>query len=340
MTFDKNDVVRVAIDAHKGSLSKYSVGEAGKLTREALIKANNGSTKLDYRAIRDGKCNGLFSIVEEILANTISIGVQQDPFFNALIDFRNLAEGDRNIFEVANKNLFVVSEAADGTQGIRRQRIGDVKQVPIDTTVKIVRIYEDLNRVLSGAIDFNEMIDKVGKSFLQKLLLDAYDLWKAAAVADLGTGNVTVSAGAYDESTLLDMIAAVEASAGGDATATLIGTKKALRKLTPSIQSVSSREDFYNFGFTGKFFGSPVVALPQRYKAGTTTNAFSDTSIAIVAGDAKPVKVVYEGDPLILAGNPLNNADLTQEYVYAEKYGMGIVVAGNNAGVGRYDFTT
>ncbi len=36
-------------------------------------------------------------------------------------------------------------------------------------------------------------------------------------------------------------------------------------------------------------------------------------------------------------GDPTKNADLTQEYLYAEKYGVGIVLAGNNSGIGRYE---
>ena len=47
--------------------------------------------------------------------------------------------------------------------------------------------------------------------------------------------------------------------------------------------------------------------------------------------------MVYEGNPIVLMGDPLANGDLTQEYLYGEKYGMGIVLAGGNAGVGRYE---
>ena len=65
-----------------------------------------------------------------------------------------------------------------------------------------------------------------------------------------------------------------------------------------------------------------------------------DYILTIVAGDDKPLKVVYEGDPVVIMGDPLQNADLTQEYLYAEKYGMGIVLAGGNAGIGRWDFNT
>ena len=45
---------------------------------------------------------------------------------------------------------------------------------------------------------------------------------------------------------------------------------------------------------------------------------------------------MYEGDPIVLMGDPMNSSDLTQEYLYGEKYGMGIVLAGGNAGIGRY----
>ncbi len=41
----------------------------------------------------------------------------------------------------------------------------------------------------------------------------------------------------------------------------------------------------------------------------------------------------------MLMGDPTSNADFTHEYFYAEKYGMGIVLAGGNAGIGRYEMT-
>lgn len=62
-----------------------------------------------------------------------------------------------------------------------------------------------------------------------------------------------------------------------------------------------------------------------------------DNIITIIAGDDKPIKCVYEGNPIVLMGDPLKNADFTQEYFYGEKYGLGIVLAGGNAGIGRYE---
>lgn len=36
-------------------------------------------------------------------------------------------------------------------------------------------------------------------------------------------------------------------------------------------------------------------------------------------------------------GDPMAKADMTMEYYYTERYGMGIVLAGGNAGIGKYE---
>ncbi len=335
---EMNDIVKLAVDGYKGTLVKYSVRESQDTIRQALITANNGKTTLNYKDIRDGKCPGLFTLVEEILSRTVAEGLTRDDFFNAVVDFRNVAEGDSNVFVVEDSNLFVVSDAADGTQGIRRQRLGGSTETTIPTQLKMVRIYEELNRVLAGRVDFNDFIKKVSESFQQKLLNDVYSLWTSVTAEQLGGQKFFPMAGSYNEDTLLDAIAHVEAAAGGKP-ATLIGTKKALRNLKDSIQSDSAKEDMYNMGYIGKFLGTPVVCTPQRHKVGTTEFVMEDDVITIVAGDDKPLKVVYEGDPIVLMGDPMHNADFTQEYLYGEKYGMGIVLAGGNAGIGRYKIT-
>jgi len=237
---------------------------------------------------------------------------------------------------VKDSNLFVVAESADGTQGIRRQRLGGTSEVSIPTRFYTVRIYEELNRILSNRVDFNDMIRLVSESYKQKLLNDIYALWSKATAESFGGATYYPAAGSYNEDTLLELISHVEAAAGGK-TATIIATKKGARKLNPSIVSDGAKDDLYNLGYFGKFYGTPVIITPQRHKIGTTEFVMDDNVLTIVAGDDKPIKVVYEGDPLIIMGNPLTNADLTQEYFYGEKYGMGIVLAGGNAGIGRYE---
>ena len=216
-------------------------------------------------------------------------GVQSDDFFNAFVDYKNVALGDKNVFIVEDNTLFVVDDVAEGNQGIRRQRLGGKSEVSIPTSMHAIRIYEELNRVLSGRVDFNVFIDKVAKSFSQKILNDIYTLWAGATAADLGGVAYFPTAGTYNEDDLLDVISHVEAAAGGK-TATIVGTKKALRNLKESIMSDGAKDEFHNMGYAGTFFGTPVVAIPQRHQVGSTNFVFQDDVLTIVAGDDKPIK--------------------------------------------------
>ena len=244
---DRENIVKLAIDTYRGNTGKYSTNESLEVLRKALIEANNGSTKLDYKAMRDGKCNGVFSIIEEILSVTIAEGLSNDDLFNSLVDYRNIALGDKNEFVVEDNTLFVVSKTADGTQGIRRQRISGSNIVSVDTVTRTVKIYEELNRVLAGQVDFNKFIQKVGESFRQQILTDIYSLWSTASADQLGSNYYFATGGSYSESALLDLVAHVEAAANGQR-ATIIGTAKALRNLAPSIQGADSKSDLYNLG--------------------------------------------------------------------------------------------
>ena len=335
---EMNDIVKLAVDAYNGKVQKYSMDESMEVLRQALVEANGGSTKLDYKAIRDGKCGKVFALVETILSKTIWEGLQGDEHWMELVQYLNVPEGDRNVFVVEDSDLFRVDEIADGTQGVRRQRLSGRSEVSLPVKRKAVKVYEELDRVLAGRVDFNTFIQKVADSFKADLNEEIASIWTAATAEDMGGVAYFPVAGAFDEEALLETIAHVEAAANGKA-ATLLCTKKAARKLAPSVQGTVSQNDLYEIGYYGRFFGSPVVITPQRHKVGTTEFLMPDDVITIVATSEKPIKLIREGNPLVIMGNPMNNADLTQEYFYTEAYGLGIVLGGGNSGIGRYEFT-
>ena len=330
-----NELVKLAVDGYKGNVEKFSVKQSQEALRQALIEANGGSTVLDYKALRNGKGAEVFAILEEIIPVLIAEELREDDFFMSMVDYRNVAEGDMNEFLVEDSNLFVVAKAADGTQAIRRQRLGGVNPITIPTELRIVRIYEELNRILAGRVDFNTFIGKVSESFRRQMLDEIFALWNAASANDMGGPVYFPAAGSYSESAMLDLVSHVEAAAGGKQ-ATILGTKKALRNLQESIMSDGAKDELHNLGYYGKFFGTPCVAIPQRHKVGTTAFVMPDNILTVIAGDDKPIKVVREGEGLVHMNDPFDNMDLTQEYLYGEKYGMGIVLAGGNAGIGRY----
>lgn len=333
------DTVKLALDMHSGTVEKYTANQSKEALHEALVQANGGSTTLDYRRIRDGKCSELFEIIETILDRTVVEGLMESDYFNNLVEFHNVRAGDKNEFVIEGVDSFYVAEISDGNQAIRRQRLVGPETITVNTKLKAVRIYEELSRILAGNVDFDRMIRLVTRSFQQDILNETYALWADASQNDFGGSAYYNNAGSYVEANLLNLIEHVEAAANGK-TAKILGTKKALRNLSPNVSptliSDIAKNDLYNDGYIGRFYGSPCIALPQRHQVGSTNFVLDDDVLIVVAGEDKPIKMVYEGDPLVIFRDPTVNMDLTQEYFYSNKFGAKLVLAANG-GIGRYD---
>lgn len=320
MAIDSN-LVKLAVDGYKGHVAgNYSVGDTQEALRKALVDANGGSTKLDIKAIRDGKCNQVFAIVEELVNVIHEEGLKGDEFFMNMVEDRNMALGDSNKFHIERECLFAVADIAEGTQGVRRQRIEAGQDITVNTQLRAIKIYEELNRVLASRIDFNKFVDLVGKSFTKQELDATYDafvgMFKKLKAPYTETGS-------FDEDKLLDLIDHVEASTGE--TAVIVGTRKALRKIKTAVVSDSAKEEMYAMGHFGRFNGTELVAVKQRHKSGSDDFILDDNVLYVFAGDTKPIKRVTEGDVTMLMGTPMTNADMSQEFLMMKRTGIAVI---------------
>lgn len=317
-----SNLIKLAVDGYKGRMNgNYSVADSQETLRNALIEANGGKSTFNIKDIRDGKCNGVFAIVEELINVISEEGLKGDEFFNTLVENRNTALGDLPRFHVDHDCLFAVSDLAEGTQGVRRQRMEAGSDIIVNTQLRAVKIYEEMIRVMAGRIDFNKMVDAVSRSFTNDELNSAY-----AAFASMINGLAApyMVTGSFDEEKLLDLVEHVEAATGG--TATIIGTRKALRKITTSVISDEAKTDLYAMGYMGRFYGVPMVAMKQRHAIGSTNFIMDDNSIYVFTSDSKPIKRVTEGDVTMLYGNSIDKADLTQEFLMMKRTGIGVVM--------------
>lgn len=334
MTFDINDVaavVQVATDRYRGSVKNYSTDEADKLINEALVAANNGKNYIDVRDIRDGKCGALFTIMEQIIKKTVVQGLQGDEYFQSLVETKVVNQGDKPEFVVEDANWFTVSKMADGTQSLRRQRLTGVSKQTVPTFWNGIKIYDEMNRVLAGQANLAEIIRDVSNSFRKSILDEVYSVWANVTTAQLG-GAVYDVTGAYSEESLVTIIDHVEAKSGQKAT--IYGTRSAIRKLTTGVVADAAKDDLYNMGYYGKFNGTPIALTPQRHAVGTDSFILPNDKVHVLAANGKPIKLVVEGNPLIATGSVLGNADLSQEYLYGQKYGIGFILS--NGAIGRY----
>ena len=75
--------------------------------------------------------------------------------------------------------------------------------------------------------------------------------------------------------------------------------------------------------------------LRQTHKLNSTDMLLDDKTVYVMAANDKPIKYVTYGDGIILQKDPMQNADLTYEWLYTERTGVGMVI---NEVFGKYTF--
>ena len=125
----------------------------------------------------------------------------------------------------------------------------------------------------------------------------------------------------------------VEAATGK--TAYVLGTRTALRNFPMSQIGETVKDDYYEVGYSQQFNGTPCIRL-KNYLDASGNFVLSDTRVYVIAGDDKFIKHYVEGEPIVIARDAADNADLTQEYTVIRREGIAVAVS---ATMGVYDFT-
>ena len=311
---------------------KFSDGKINEAAlRTALIEANGGSTKIDYKTLRRNKAE-IFEIIEEIIPAILVEGLKGDEFFMNLVDYRNVALGDDIRFVAEDNSEFIVATIAHGSQGVYRQRLNAGQTLDVKTSLKGIKAYNELDLFLAGRIDWNTYIDRVYKAMKKKYLETIYTTFDGIASSTTGMSATYYISGTFDEARLNELVAHVEAATGK--TAIIFGTKTGLSKVTTAVVSDEAKTDLYNLGYYGKFNGTNMISVRQAHKAGTDTFLIDDTKLWIVASDDKPIKMVDKGEGLMIETDSESNADLTKEYLYGQEFGCGLLINGK---LGIYD---
>lgn len=329
---ETNKLIKLAVDTVKGVPSAFSEGNPSDVIRNALIEANGGSTKIDVKAMR--KTNGsFFELVEELIVASIIEGLpESNPIFK-WAETKNGKAGDKPEFKVHKDSVLAVAEVANGTLGIRRQRIfGDTTKTltPIPHAVKV---YEELQRLLAGRADWVDFVNAVSRSFIldtNRAIANAF-----ASIATT-TPNVIPETGSFYEASMVALIEKVEMNNPGK-TARIFGTKTALRNLNVSTSNMvgeTIKDDYYNMGYMGKFNGTEVFELKNGLKADGTTKILDDTKLYVIATDEQFIKYYNEGDALIVESKLGDNSDLTQDYTVINTYAVAVEFADK---IGLYD---
>ena len=322
---ERNDIVQLAVDAYNGKPStNYSVSDNCEVFRKALIELN-GSEKFTRKDFERARHNGVFELIEETIQRITNEGFPDDHPIFQFVDKRNLAEGDQATFYIEDDSLYVVSKIVHGTKQIRRQRLVGGEEITVETDLYGVKIYEELRRLMANRTDIVKLINKVADSFVKKMNETIAEATVAAF--DKLQAPYKVS-GTYDEAKLIELIDHVEAETGKSAI--VLGSKQAVRNIkVPGSDSNSAKEDLYNMGYYGHITTTPIIALKNAHKIGSTDFVLGK-DLYVVAADDKFIKLVTEGETMILDDcpeSPTGNHALQKEYMMTQAWGVEVVFA-------------
>lgn len=326
---EMENLKKLAVDTYNGVQTAFSQGEdPNTIIRNAFIAANNGSTKMDF----DADNSKVFALLKELIPATVLMGLpDSNPIF-AYAETKNGALGDKPEFEIESNDLYTVSTIAAGNASIRRQRALGGRTLTLTPQWRAIKIYEELDLILSGRIDWVKFVNRVSQSFIYEINLEIASAFTSIFnnVAATERTNGTAS-----EASMLNLVERIEMLNPGK-TAVILGTKIALRKFNIDTNYIGTeiKSDMYNTGRYGKLNGTECIEIKNALKADGKTKVLRDDEVYVIAADDKFIKFYQEGEARVKATEELENADFTQEYTVLEKWAVSVVMS-NKLGVYR-----
>ena len=216
-------------------------------------------------------------------------------------------------------------------------KLGKGKTFSVTTSWYGIAIYEEYERLLTGASDFARFVTKlyeavdrfVNESIYQAFCDAAEKLPGGASGAGQWVKTGALDAAAKDK--FMTLIEDVQMATGMDVV--IMGTKSALMKLEgmQDINWVSNdmKVERNTTGRIGYFEGIRLVELKQGFRLNDTTNRLiNDKQLFIMpTGDNRFVKLVNEGQPEMRQVNDnTTNLDMTYDYRYMFKLGIAVMI--------------
>ena len=325
-----NTVSKLIYDSFKGNIpTQYA--KMDKSVREDAIRSEifkvleleSFDKKTFRKAFRQHKPE-MFSIIEELADQVMIDGeYQRNTFFNQFVEIKNNALGDTNEFYVEGKNQLEVSEFSGSHWDLKRRRVDVGQKFGLEMRDYGIKVYEEIERIMSGRADFAKLVAFVIDA-VERKLADIAQLAFAGAIANLPAEFV--ASGTYNESDILEVLQHVQAS--NESKPIIIGTSVGLAKLQDKSSIKVSDEmanEKNNFGYLSTWQGYACVEIAQGHKVGTFDFTMDNNKLYALVGDSKLVKIYLEGETEVKEiSDGTTNSDRTVEYTLQFKAGSSV----------------
>lgn len=307
-----------------------------EFSRRVLGIDDVNDKKSVHRALRDHG-REWFDVIEDVVEVVISVGFKDSEWFQDLVDYRNLAYGDRQDFFVEKESVLSVAKGGVSHHDHIIQRIGGGEPFSVPTQLYVIKVGADINRFILGQEPWDKLVAAIAKAFMNQMQEEVASQIDNVASKLPVTGTQFINTGALTASSkdAFDEIVANVSAANDGAEVIIMGTQLALKKIN-GIADVdwaanAQKDNMMMLGNIGYYDSTRLVAIQNRFKDRTyTVKTFSDKKILIlpIVNDAggKFVKVVDQGE-LIL--EKLERGDYLsdiQTYEAQRRYGVATVI--------------
>ena len=337
-TYD--EMKSLMFDLYKGNVDGMSKAEAEDNLRQLALNIfglTKDSSKRDRKRAYEAHAKEFFEIIEEVIDQTVTVGLRDNEWFNALVNYKNLRDGQENLF-VTEDDTTVLSIARMGKRhhDTILQRLPENDTYSIETDLYGAAVGADIDLYLIGQEDWEKLVSKITDAFV-KLIQGLIFTEVKAAVNKLPVQAGFVDTGALDADSRKDFNKILQnvSIANNNAPVVIFGTMVALQELENLIKvnwiADSQKEDVAGNSRLGNYGRYQLVEIPQRFKTLTSagpTYEFDDNVLYVFAsGDNKIVDMVDVGETVIDEVNERGEAngriDDTKKYEVQREFGVG-----------------
>lgn len=339
------EVKNLMFDLYKDELDDgISKREAEDKLREVSLRifglTKDSSRRERERAYRD-HARQYFDVIEEVTDWTVSTGLKENEWFNALVNYRNLKEGDTNLFVNEHEEVILsVARMGKRHHDTMLQRLPENTTYSVETDVYGAAVGADIDRYLIGQEDWTKLVDAITKAFVVKIqeLIFAEIL---EAPKKLPAQSEFVQTGALNTTNRkkFNKILQNVSVANDNADVVIMGTMVALQELENLIDvkwvADSQKEDIAKMGRLGNYGRYTLVEIPQRFARNDVTKSMykDDTLFVFASGDNKLVDMVDVGETLIeeITDRGTANSNIADIMKYEVQRELGV-----STRIGRY----
>lgn len=271
------------------------------------------------------------AVLAQVITSVIPL-TTSSRFGDTFMDVHQIGWGDTARFGISSNDLFRVNEIAEGVNRGVLQPIYN-NEITVDCGPITISTGVDFYLVAAGNFDWGDFGMRAGASFNGYIMLKGI-----AALASA----ISSQAGAYDQAgiaqnTWTTLVQKVQAANGGRAPFVL-GTLTDLGNAVPATVGLQYGlgEEVAKEGHLDRYLGARLIPFDQFIVPGTV-NSTADLGIDngklyFIASDYKPVKVVYEGNSVVIEEDPINTTD--KFYGITVTYRVGVAgIVGSKIGV-------